>query len=232
MGPSIQFTVEKAGTDGSIPFLDILITPQTDGTFTTKVYRKPTHTDLYFQWDSYHNLAAKYSVINTLTHGARTLCSTLQLLTSELQCLEKVLIQYKYPKWVINKVLQQQLNHLKKTTSKRPIPSGQPTEKKCHIVVPYSQGMGESFKTIHRKYGVQAHFKGGTSLKNLLVSPKDKNAITKKSNVIHWCRCNKIDCEDECIGESPRTFGERYKEHLKAPSPICEHQSNTGHRML
>ena len=24
-------------------------------------------------------------------------------------------------------------------------------------------------------------------------------------------------------------FGERYKEHLKAPSPIFEHQSNTDH---
>ena len=24
-------------------------------------------------------------------------------------------------------------------------------------------------------------------------------------------------------------FGERYKKHLKAPSPIFEHQNNTGH---
>ena len=66
---SIQFTVEEAGPDGSIPFLDILVTPQSDGTFTTKVYRKPTHTDLYLQWDSNHNLASKYSVINTLTQS-------------------------------------------------------------------------------------------------------------------------------------------------------------------
>ena len=36
---SIQFTVEEAGPDGYIPFLDILVTPQPDGTFTTKVYR-------------------------------------------------------------------------------------------------------------------------------------------------------------------------------------------------
>ena len=44
---SIQFTVEEAGPDGSILFLDILVTPQSDGTFTTKVYKKPIHTDLY-----------------------------------------------------------------------------------------------------------------------------------------------------------------------------------------
>ena len=43
----IQFTVEEAGPDGSIPFLDILITPQLDGIFTTNVYRKHTYTDIY-----------------------------------------------------------------------------------------------------------------------------------------------------------------------------------------
>ena len=45
-----------------------LLTPPTDGTFTTGVYKKHNHTDLYLQWDRHHNLASKYSVINTLTH--------------------------------------------------------------------------------------------------------------------------------------------------------------------
>ena len=38
-----------------------------------------------------------------------------------------------------------------------------------------------------------------------------------------------IDCNEEYIGKSGRTLGERYKEHLKAPSPIIIHQSNSGH---
>ena len=37
------------------------------------------------------------------------------------------------------------------------------------------------------------------------------------------------ECDDEYIGESARTFEERYKEHLKAPSPIFEHQNSSGH---
>ena len=86
--PSIHFTVEEAGPDGYISFLDIIITHWTDGTFTTKVNRKPTHTDLYLKWDSHYNLASKYSVINTLTHMDRTMCSTPQLLISELKHLE------------------------------------------------------------------------------------------------------------------------------------------------
>ena len=66
--PSIKFTVEEAKEDGSIPFLDTIIRPEEDGTFTIGVFRKPTHTDLYLPWDSNHNIAAKYSVINTLAH--------------------------------------------------------------------------------------------------------------------------------------------------------------------
>ena len=63
--PAIQFTTEEQRQDGSMPFLDILVTSQEDGTLTTRVYRKPTHTDQYLQWDSHHNLACKYIMINT-----------------------------------------------------------------------------------------------------------------------------------------------------------------------
>ena len=44
---NIQFTKEEARSDGSMPFLDVLITPREDGSLDTTVYRKPTHTDLY-----------------------------------------------------------------------------------------------------------------------------------------------------------------------------------------
>ena len=59
--------------------------------------------------------------------------------------------------------------------------------------------------------------------------PKDKEAITKQSNIIYWYKCGRTECDDEYIGESARTFGERYKEHLKAPSPIFEHNNASGH---
>ena len=80
---------------------------------------------------------------------------------------------------------------------------------------------------VHR--GVQAHSKGENTMKNLLVFPKDKEAIMKQSNIIYWFKCSKTECNDEYIGESARTFEEWYKEHLKPPSPIFEHQKTTGH---
>ena len=123
-----------------------------------------------------------------------------------------------------------QENLQKTSTEEEETPPGNRFPSKCHIVLPYSQGIGESVKNICKKHGVDVHFKGGQTLKTILVSPKDKYNITNKSSVIYSYACREIDCDEEYIGESGRTFGERYKEHLKAPSPIFLHQDNSGHQ--
>ena len=38
-----------------------------------------------------------------------------------------------------------------------------------------------------------------------------------------------MECDEEYIGESSRTFRERFKEHQKAPSPIYDHSNISGH---
>ena len=91
MDPHIQFTTEDAKPDGSLPFLDTKVLPQPDNSLLTTVCRKPTHTDLYLQWDSHHHLSVKYSVINTLKYRARAVCSFQQLLKEEEDHLNKVL---------------------------------------------------------------------------------------------------------------------------------------------
>ena len=73
--PHIQFTVEPT-QQGSLPFLDTLVTIEPDNTFSTTVYRKPTHTDQYLHWDSNHHITAKQSVYNTLAHRAKIVSST------------------------------------------------------------------------------------------------------------------------------------------------------------
>ena len=40
-----------------------------------------------------------------------------------------------------------------------------------------------------------------------------------------------MECDEEYIGESARTFAERFKEHQKAPSPIYDHCNISGHNV-
>ena len=79
----IQFTSEGSREDGSMPFLDMLIIPQEDGSFQTTIHRKPTYTDMYLQWDSQHPISSKYNVVGTLHHRAKTVCSNSSLLHQE-----------------------------------------------------------------------------------------------------------------------------------------------------
>ena len=108
---AIKFIVEGSQGNGGIPFLDTLVTPETDSSLSFTVYCKPTHTDQCLQWDSHHNLSAKYSVIGTLTHGAKTVCTKPELLQKELSHLREALVKCKYPPWAINRVQSKLINN-------------------------------------------------------------------------------------------------------------------------
>ena len=70
-------------------------------------------------------------------------------------------------------------------------------QSKGHIVIPYTQGLCESIKKICGRYGIQTHFKGGRTIKNLLVSPKDKDPMVNQSGAIYWYQCGDLGCDDE-----------------------------------
>ena len=109
--PAIKFTVEDNQENGSIPFLDTLVTPEADNSLSIRVHHKPNHTDKYLQWDSQHNLAAKYSVIGTLTYKAKTACTKPELFQREIQHLREALVKCKYPRWAINEVQSKYINN-------------------------------------------------------------------------------------------------------------------------
>ena len=108
---AIKITVEGNQGNGAIPFLDTLVTPEADTSLSFTVYCKPTHADQYLKWDIHHNLSAKYSVIGTLTHRAKTVCTRPELFQKELQHLREALVRYKYPNWAISRVLNKYINN-------------------------------------------------------------------------------------------------------------------------
>ena len=59
--------------------------------------------------------------------------------------------------------------------------------------------------------------------------PKDQDPKDRRSGVIYSYKCGDIACCEEYMGETSRSLGERYKEHLKRPSPIQMHIQQTGH---
>ena len=72
--PSIKFTMESE-SNGKIAFLDTEIHHHEDGSLSTTVYRKKTHTDKYLSFDSHHPMAYKNAVAGTLFNRANKICS-------------------------------------------------------------------------------------------------------------------------------------------------------------
>ena len=60
-------------------------------------------------------------------------------------------------------------------------PTTNEVKTKGHIVIPYTQGLCKSIKKICSRYGIQTHFKSNSTIKNLLVSTKDKEPMGNKS---------------------------------------------------
>ena len=72
------------------------------------------------------------------------------------------------------------------------------------------------------KETVSSILKEGRTIKDLLVAPKDKDYITKKSGIIPRFQCDRVECYEEYIVEFSGTFGEKFKEHLKA---FCQYMT-------
>ena len=59
-----------------------------DGSISTSVYRKPTHTDQYLHFQSHHPVAHKWAVVKTLMGRAEDLSSTVNRVEEEKHVVE------------------------------------------------------------------------------------------------------------------------------------------------
>ena len=181
------------------------------------------------QWDSHHSILSKYCVVGTLHHRAKTICSSPQLLQQEDDHLSRVLTKCKYPVWAINRVkIMMRTPAQKKSTTNN---ANNQNYQRPYIVVPYYQGLSESIKGTCNKFGVQVLLKGGVTMKNLLMAPKDQDPMLKKSGIIYGYKMWQVGL---WWGVNRRVFQNiwrKVQEHQKAPSPIYDHYNTTGHKI-
>ena len=183
--PTIQFTVEPT-QQGSLPFLDTLVTIEQDNTFSTSVYRKPTHTDKYLHWDSNHHITAKQSVFNTLAHRAKVFSSTQAKLDKELQHIKSALQQCQFPNWALNQWHHKFINpNDPNNSSNNHQQDNNSNKRNITLVVPYMPGTGKKFKKLCKNKGIQVQFKGTNTLRTSLGNPKDKDPSKGQTGIIY-----------------------------------------------
>ena len=200
--------------------------PQPAKSLITAGYRKPTHTDLYLQWNSHHNLAAKYSVITTLTHIPKSVCSNPQLLNEEEDSLRRALRRCKYPGLALNWA------NIKSNRSNRSYNIRINTTNnynKPHIMVPYIKGLSESCKKCAANMANKCISKEAVPTRTFLLNPRKQISSGRKvgwytdTSMAEWTvKMNILRSQAEHLLKDT-------KNTLKAPSPIHDHHNNTGH---
>ena len=158
-----------------------------NNTFSTAVYRKPTHTDQYY-WDSNHHITAKQSVYSTLAHRAKVVSSSQGTLDKELQHIKTALQACQFPKWALNQWHHRFLNSNQSNNNTRNSNStneennhnNSTTKRNITLMVPYIKGTSEKFKRLCKTNSIQVHFKGTNTFRTQLVNPKDNDPKHKK----------------------------------------------------
>jgi hypothetical protein len=149
--PNIKFTEEKetiAETEThELPFLDVLVSRNSETGIQTSVYRKKTFTGTYLHWTSLTPRDYKIGLINCLLDRAYRICSTEQALKKEVVKLKQILYKNEYPPKVVTNTIQKFFDTKKNPKAKRDTSYDVP-KKKVFLVLPYYKGADSVKKEI------------------------------------------------------------------------------------
>ena len=209
----MSFSFEEE-VNGKSSFLDVEVSRQ-QGKFVTTVYRKPTCSGLYTQFDSL--LAADYKVGMTYSLAYRCFktCPAWTRLYEELNFSEQVFLKNGYPLSFIDKCFKMVINKL---VIKRP--QVITVEKKTLILpLPYlgdvslqtKTKLRKSFKGILNRCKLQVVFKSQRKFANVFQF-KDRLPFDLVSGVVYKYTCGR--CSSSYYGETDTHLKIRSGEHV------------------
>ena len=231
LDPNLKFTREKANDQKELPYLDSLTKAEEDGSVSSKVYRKPTHTDQYLQFESHHPLVHKLGVIRTLFHRADTIVTEYDDVRQEKAHVKSALRRCGYPRWSFHNAL----NVKDKPPAEPSAAATAPGRRQVRINLPYVGGMSERLRRHFASFNICASLKPFNQLRGQLVNVKDRMPRDKRSNVVYGYKCPADNCTETYIGETKQAFQSRMAQHRRPAyrdqldSAIYKHISTSGH---
>lgn len=206
----------------------------------TNVYRKPTHTDKYLDFNSHHDKQHKISTAQTLLHRAATLPNTNEGKEQERGHVFQAMMANGYPQKFLTDVEKKRVlkGHIKTSPEelvREFFERVEPSPIAGFASLPYIKGLTEPLKRLLKSYDIRVATKPLSTLQQLFPSPKDRPPSERQTNVVYQINCS--DCSWSYIGETGRAFITRKKEHIKniekhkAGSNIANHAWSHDHKI-
>ncbi|XP_072048709.1 uncharacterized protein [Amphiura filiformis] len=111
----------------------------------------------------------------------------------------------------MEKVKTDRANKVKNKPNNKDNPNAE-KNKGC-VVIPYIAGVSEKISRIMKKHNISTAMKPHTTIKKMLVHPKDKQEKERTANCVYEIPCK--SCPQTYIGETKRQFGVRMSEHKR-----------------
>ena len=251
--PNIKFTTEME-KNGRLPFLDVLVKRKGDR-LETEMYRKPTFTGVYLNWDSLTSRKYKIGLIKCLLNRIWRICSNPETRSVETSRTKSILLKNNYPANVLDKEIAKFVsnkNKLESNINKSIDPNDYEKgatdvpKKVAYIKLPYSgrncEQFGEKLKRLVEKTY------SSVNLRVAFIAPSDLSKhfkfkdkiveVEKQSLVVYHIKCS--ECQADYIGKTERILAHRILEHQSPKkdkktgnyiSAVYEHHKLTGHKI-
>jgi hypothetical protein len=216
---NVQFTMEVE-VERKLPYLDLLLIRNPDGTIDTDFYMKPTASGRILNYNSYHSMRLK---INTAIGLIRRIFSLSSVRTEEEKSAQitSALRKNGYPKSIIKKLINEYKNKTSNPSTERKEKSVAPAS------IPYIRGLTEP---ICRKI---AELNGGKTIgvscsrSKAFSKMKDPLSEDERTRCIYSIPC--LNCLKRYIGLVWRQYAnKRKKQHVSGQKHAREKKNRTA----
>lgn len=210
--------------DGVLPFLDVCVMRGNNDRPNFKIYRKPTHSNMYVHCFSNHSDNVKLSAISSLFLRAYRLCDS-EYIDSEVIFIKNTFLSLGYKNFFIDRALFRA-----RRTFYQSHESGEKPEYNEFVILP------SFIDNVHINKlfppNVRIVYSGGNSIKTFLRNPATKGIGSNAG--VYSIPCS--DCNLKYIGETDN-FERRMREHRndirteRINNPIVKHIVEDSHQI-
>jgi hypothetical protein len=204
----IKFTLEVERND-ALPFLDLLVIRNEDGSLSTDWYHKSTWSGRYMDYLSWLPMSYKRNTVSLLTDKILRL-SDEKFHEKNFALLVETLKANRYPLGFIRDNMRRRLDReVENATS-----SNVSQEPRLFLSVPYVKILHEKLKKFFSPYGIELVGRATNPLKGTLFSrTKGRIPLGNQSELIYEVPC---ECGKVYIGQTKQYLRERMKNHQDA----------------
>ena len=225
----LQFTHEEM-KDNSFHFLDVKLSIDHNGQFSTTVYIKPTDTGTYSNYNSHIPLTYKKSIIKTLVHRAIKYCSTWDSLHQECNRIKQIFANNHFPQAIVEQIIN---NAVSKHISPE---NNHNSQDKMHLYVRLTSI--EKFKQDKKQLRsiVKQHVKPSNSDQYIDIIPyykptklissfstRPRKDPLKTTHVVYQFDCPVDRCNSVYVGYTTCRLERRIQQHKYNSSSIHSH---------